>query len=738
METAPFPAAEAAGYPHLHPTGVEQIGEHRGTGMDDSAADAMPAHRAAPDQGRADGGEVVTGGGIPEDRGRSTDPAGDAGPEPTASAGTPDPAATASDEDDRRPAAATPPAGRDVMSRQAAASGAEAEAVVSASGRSAPTPSPRVPEPPAAEAARVAPAAASTAPGLVGAASSPRGDSAPADSRPRTPADAWPAAHEVVGIPGPRVGAPTHPYAPGNPPGPVPGAYAWVPGPRVSGPVPYRRPNDTFGLWPHAVIDPRRDRQTPAIVVSSLVACLVVVLLLVAFVRPLQSGEAGAIADVGTAPTAPATPPGHEPGPKNPAKPSTSPDTGKPPTLNGSTASPAVKSTVLTRTQALAAARGPALRANDLAAFTGGLDNNAKELVDTQSRLFDNLRKLPLDKADWTAGRVTDARAQGAGNGGWPIVANVDVAFVHQINNADVRPVAEHYLWTVRCISDADPCTVTAVNGAPDSNLTGPAGYPAPWDLWELAVERRPHVLVVGPADLAADLTSRADEAEDAALYDLARWTGMPGTSPGFVVALTRERADFDRIYSGESAGDWAAGFALPLVSDGDADVVGGSRVVIDLDEMDSEPDFARVILRHELVHALLDPLTQAAYDRIPLWAAEGFADWLAQSDHAITDTYDARAARQLIRDGKFTGSLPTDADFDANDEDVIDNAYVLGHLAIRFLADTYGPDKACAFITDVYRGTSRSMDEAVRAATGSSLADFQSAWSDWMRRTFG
>ncbi|MGR6997127.1 hypothetical protein ACU686_01730 [Yinghuangia aomiensis] len=60
-----------------------------------------------------------------------------------------------------------------MMSRQAAESGAQAGAVVSASGQSTPTPSPRVPEPTAAEAARVAPAA-STAPGLVGAASSPR------------------------------------------------------------------------------------------------------------------------------------------------------------------------------------------------------------------------------------------------------------------------------------------------------------------------------------------------------------------------------------------------------------------------------------------------------------------------------------------------------------------------------------------------------------------------------------
>ncbi|NUP33927.1 MAG: hypothetical protein HOU01_19775, partial [Streptomycetaceae bacterium] len=199
--------------------------------MDDSAADAMPAHRAAPDQGRVDGGELVTGGGIPEDRGRPKDPGGDDGPQPTASASA--------------PAA------------------------------------------PQAEAVRVPPSAA-TASELVGAASFPSGDSAPADSRPRTPADAWPAAHEVVGIPGPRVGAPTptYPYAPGNPPGAVPGAYTWVPGPRVSGPVPYRRPNDTFGLWPHAVIDPRRERQTPAIVVSSLVACVLVELLLVAFVRP--------------------------------------------------------------------------------------------------------------------------------------------------------------------------------------------------------------------------------------------------------------------------------------------------------------------------------------------------------------------------------------------------------------------------------------------------------------------
>ncbi|NUU23689.1 MAG: hypothetical protein HOV68_19630 [Streptomycetaceae bacterium] len=408
------------------------------------------------------------------------------------------------------------------------------------------------------------------------------------------------------------------------------------------------------------------------------------------------------------------------------------------PKLTGPGASSAARANVLSRTQSMAGARTNALKNNDPTAFAAAVDKNNKALLDSENRLFANLRKVPFEQSTWTTKNVTDARTDPGATGGWPVTATVEVVFHHKVAGADVRPVAERYVWTVHCLTATDACGITGVTGAADSTIAGPAGYPAPWDVWDLAVERRPHVVAMGPVATAADLRARADEAEAAAVYDLGVWKGPAGTSPGFVITLTRERATFERLYSRESPGDWAAGFALPLSAADDADQVGGSRVVIDLDEMDQDPAFAKIILRHEMMHALLDPITHADYDRIPLWAAEGFADWAAQADRPIRGTYEARAVAAQIKDGSFTGTLPSDRDFDSDDEDAIDAAYNQSHLAVRYLADTYGADKACAFIADVYQGRSGSIDAAIRAATGKSLTEFQKGWADWTRKNFG
>lgn len=560
-------------------------------------------------------------------------------------------------------------------------------------------------------------------------------------------------------IPGQIRGAGAAPADAAPPPGPVPGAYAWVPVQRAPlvfvpprGPFPYRHPDDVFGVWPDAVADPRRDRQTTSIVVSSLLAAVLVAILTVTQI-PDATGGARTLTDAAAPETTPDTTDGDAPaGPGGSSGPGPETGTGtadpdgdgpgaapgKAPELKGPTASASARNSVLTRTQAVAGARGGALARNDAEAFVAGVDKNNKALVDGERRVFANLRKVPFDESAWNADKVSDARTESGAKNGWPVLATVEVAFRHKIQNVDVRPVAERYIWTVRCPTATDPCHITHIAGAKDSALLGPAGYPAPWDLWDLVVERRPHVVVFGPAAALGDLRTRADEAEAAAVYDLRTWTGPAGTSPGFALTLTRERKTFEGLYSSESPGDWAAGFALPLVSAADSDTVGGSRVVIDLTEMDQDPAFAKVILRHEMVHALLDPLTRADYQSIPLWAAEGFADWVAQADRSIRGTYEARAVSTQIQQGTFKGTLPRDADFSAEDEDVIDAAYNQSHLALRYLAETYGPEKACAFIADVYQGKSGNMDGAVRAATGKSLAEFEKAWADWTRQNFG
>ncbi|UGQ10233.1 hypothetical protein LO772_25625 [Yinghuangia sp. ASG 101] len=525
---------------------------------------------------------------------------------------------------------------------------------------------------------------------------------------------------------------------------PLPGTYQWVPvpGPRTPsprGPVAFRHPGDALGLWPESVVDPRRDRHTAAIIVCSLLAALTV---LIAGATSLhdRAREARAAVDAGLAPTPPPVPG------------TAAPDTGtdpdgdgtiphgatEPPALEGEDASSTSRASVLTRVQKLAGTRSAALAKNDATAFLGTVDKNNKALLDTERRLFANLRKVPFAESTWSATDVADARTEPSAVDGWPINATVLVAFRHQLANVDVRPVAERYQWTIRCVSAADVCGITNVAGGRDSTVLGPSGYPAPWDVWDLAVERRPHVVVFGPAATAADLRTRADQAETAAVYDIGAWKGPGGVAPGFAVTLTRERATFETLYSSEPPGEWAAGFALPLAAADDRRSVGGSRVVIDLDEMDQDAAFARVILRHELVHALLDPLMTANFGDIPLWAAEGFADWVAQADRSIKGTYEARAVGGQIDDGTFTGELPTDDDFAASDEDTIDAAYNQAHLALRYLADTYGADKACAFIADVYRGTSGDAAAAIRTATGKSLDDFEKDWAAWTRRNFG
>lgn len=525
---------------------------------------------------------------------------------------------------------------------------------------------------------------------------------------------------------------------------PLPGTYQWapVPGPRTpepSGPVRFRHPGDTLGLWPDSVVDPRRDRHTAAIIVGSLLAALAV---LIAGVTSLHDRGRNARAAVDA---------GIEPAPPSVAD-TAAPDTGTdpdgdgtvphgvadPPELEGPDASSTSRASVLTRVQKLAGTRSTALAKNDATAFLGTVDKNNKTLMDSERRLFGNLRKVPFAESSWSATDVSDARTEPTAVDGWPINATVQISFRHRLANVDVRPVAERYLWTIRCVSAADACGITAVSGARDSTVFGPSGYPAPWDVWDLVVERRPHVVVFGPAATAADLRTRADQAETAAVYDIGAWKGPAGVAPGFAVTLTRERATFESLYSSESPGEWAAGFALPLAAADDRTSVGGSRVVIDLDEMDGDAAFARVILRHELVHALLDPLMSADFRDIPLWAAEGFADWVAQADRSIKGTYEARAVGAQLDDGTFTGRLPTDTDFADSDEDVIDAAYNQAHLAVRYLADTYGADKACAFVTDVYRGTSGDIGAAIRTATGKSLTEFEKDWAAWTRRNFG
>jgi hypothetical protein len=414
-----------------------------------------------------------------------------------------------------------------------------------------------------------------------------------------------------------------------------------------------------------------------------------------------------------------------------------------PPPTTSSTPPPAASLQALVRKKIDAIVEGhtTALAAGDQAGFLNRLDPAAPTLGTDRKRLFDNLRKVPFDTARWTVAEAEFTAADGSSvrtpgtAAAWPVTGTLDVGFEHAIAGVDVATVRELYVWKVRCVDPADACTVTAVEGGKDSRRRV-SGYPAPWDLWDLSVEKRAHVLLMGPKADAGVLRSRATAAENAAVYTLGAWKGGSGTSPGFALVLTSSRKSFTKLYSSESIRDWAAGYALSLP--GDKIPVGGARLVVDDDELSYDADFTRSLLRHEMTHALVATLYRysSVADETPTWLIEGFADWQADADHSLAGTPSARDVRSLIDRRKFTGKVPTDADFETDDADRVEHAYNLSHLAVRYLGETYGPAKVGQFLTATYAGTYDSVDAALRNILGVGFDEFQTAWAAWVRKT--
>ncbi|MGC0415077.1 peptidase MA family metallohydrolase [Embleya sp. AB8] len=401
-----------------------------------------------------------------------------------------------------------------------------------------------------------------------------------------------------------------------------------------------------------------------------------------------------------------------------------------------------ISSRVLARLDALAGTRSAALEQGDEAAFLARVDPQDTAFVDGQRRLFGNLRKVPFDTARWrTRGNVKTVTADGsdperAGTAAaWPVTVNVDVAFEHAITGVDVGPVPETYVWKARCADPVDPCTLIGADGAADADTaSGFAGFPAAWDLWDLAVERRPHVVLMGRSQDAATLRRNAEQAEQAAGYTLGAWRGGPGTSPGFALVLTSSRTSFGKLYNSDKVQDWAAGYALSMP--GTDRPVGGVRMVVDNDQLTGDTTFAPILLRHEMTHALVAPLAGPGQgSEAPTWLAEGFADWQAEADRPLTRTITDNI-RALVAGGKFAGEPPADTEFETGDEARVEHAYNLAHLMVRYLAERYGAERVCTFFANTYAGKYRTIDEALTASFDTDPDRLRTDWAAWVRKT--
>jgi hypothetical protein len=380
---------------------------------------------------------------------------------------------------------------------------------------------------------------------------------------------------------------------------------------------------------------------------------------------------------------------------------------------------------------AFMAAHTAALKSRNRAGFLGAVDSKHQDLVTKQGHLFDNLEKIPFTTATYAVTAMDGGEstfAQGAST-------TLTVAFDHQISGVDSVPVEERYKWTVQRTGANGALEATAVDGASSEH-----GYPAPWDaVPSLTVLTRSKVVVMADGSSASFAASHADALESDAEYDFAHWTGGSGTAPGFSVFLTADRTLYEGIYSQDRTE--SVGVTVPVPAAGTNNgFYPSSRIAVDTTQYKNlDAEDADIVFKHEMAHAMIGPLEDqsAASGQDHLWVIEGFAEWESQRMYSTSELlYDGDTLHAYVTKHGVPSALPVDSQVYSSDADTSALGYFYAHMAIRYMASKYSPEKVDQFVLYIYKhGTETTcVDDAMKNVLGTTTDQFTQGYAAWLR----
>ncbi|GAB3275654.1 hypothetical protein GCM10027589_00980 [Actinocorallia lasiicapitis] len=387
------------------------------------------------------------------------------------------------------------------------------------------------------------------------------------------------------------------------------------------------------------------------------------------------------------------------------------------------------------------ARRAAALRAKDEAGWLAALDPGDQKLIDREKALFANLSQFTWDDFHY----ITEKSVTMPVVDGKPLVFSPVIAVMRLAADGGVGGIspAEAYRYTASRKDGKLVITgITGSRNAEDDIYGGRSLLTnAPWHDEKLTV------LQAGDIWLVADSTVRDLKAyQDAASSESAKVTALWGDRirfPGSVLFFTNNAANLNKWYGLKNM-DRFEGVQIPqfgVRKNGEIydQQFAGGRIVINLPRIASDGANPRLVIRHELAHAVAARAVDAGSPfgglGPPRWAVEGFARWVENLEEP-----GLMAAQHAYARSGFDGKFPGSKSFYGKG---ISRNYAVGSTVFTFVEKIKGRDAAVEFYANVIKYDDTldnalvdlpSFDGICKNVTGLSAGAFRSQWVSHVR----
>lgn len=352
---------------------------------------------------------------------------------------------------------------------------------------------------------------------------------------------------------------------------------------------------------------------------------------------------------------------------------------------------------VVAAVQRLLDRRAEAVRGGDRAAYVSTVATGRDADEAEQLTYFDNLAQLPVGEFSL---RLRPDTVRGGGNT-WAGAVEVTL----QLEGYDAAPVVRLSRFDFtrgrggwRVASDLD-----------EEWQRDYGGDLQPWRTGPIEVERGPRVLGIFDGGSIAAAPALVDVVEQG-IDEVAARVPVEWNTRVVVYALsdTRMLRGLPQLPGDDPSALDAVAF--PVVARPEDPELAATRFLLHPRMLASEPTELARLVRHELTHVALGE----SDDRVPVWLAEGIAEWVSvqplPEDQRVVSGAAVAAAQ--------AGDVALAADDDFNGEDAAIN-YGLSWWAVETLVDVYGEQQLWTLLETMAQTPADEQDEVLETVIG-------------------